>query len=671
MDGIHCPMCGEVNPPELEICQFCEARLKPLIISTPAQEPEESQDYSAIHPPDPEDNREGEDWLSGLREDGLSSGDQADEKSPLEESERAEDATSDFDAEAADWLSRLKESSSGEVGETSPLTTPEVEKESKDVFQGEDETTDRPPDLQSKSEIPSESQVDEKNMVDPKEDVPEWLERIRARREEDGEGFEPQGEDMPLDWISGLAKETGGEEQAEALSNAEFGELPEREWTDEESPGEPLDYSSEDEEGELEAIHTAELPDWLSEERIEEEFEEFEPESDLVSAELPSWLEAMRPPEDVPPPTPIDEERSSGKVESAGPLAGLSDVISAEPEIARILKPRAYSVKLQVSESQQGHAKMITRLLEEESTARPALRLPTIAPQNILRWLIALVLFSAILWPVVTEMEQAMLPALPAEVAEVNRLINELPAESRVLLAFDYQPGLSGELDAIASPVVDHLMMRGTYLTLVSTSPSGPVVAERFLVNTQAIHNYTNGIQYINLGYIPGGPAGLLSFAQNPVHTMPYTLDGKSAWGREGSPPLMPLLGIQSIEDFAMIVVISEDADTARAWIEQVGPYLELEDLGRPLVVIASAQAEPLLRPYYDAQPRQIAGLVTGMRDGAAYVNATGRGELPRLYWDAFGFGLFVAGALIIVGGLFNLASTALFDQKEQNSVGE
>src|SRR3990170_627729 len=113
MDGIHCPMCGEVNPPELEICQFCEARLKPLIISTPAQEPEESQDYSAIHPPDPEDNREGEDWLSGLREDGLSSGDQADEKSPLEESERAEDATSDFDAEAADWLSRLKESSSG------------------------------------------------------------------------------------------------------------------------------------------------------------------------------------------------------------------------------------------------------------------------------------------------------------------------------------------------------------------------------------------------------------------------------------------------------------------------------------------------------------------------------------------------------------------------------
>ena len=30
MAEIKCPMCSKPNPEELDVCQFCEARLKPL-----------------------------------------------------------------------------------------------------------------------------------------------------------------------------------------------------------------------------------------------------------------------------------------------------------------------------------------------------------------------------------------------------------------------------------------------------------------------------------------------------------------------------------------------------------------------------------------------------------------------------------------------------------------
>ncbi len=35
MAGAHCPMCGKTNPENLDVCQFCGARLTPLIIPKP------------------------------------------------------------------------------------------------------------------------------------------------------------------------------------------------------------------------------------------------------------------------------------------------------------------------------------------------------------------------------------------------------------------------------------------------------------------------------------------------------------------------------------------------------------------------------------------------------------------------------------------------------------
>jgi hypothetical protein len=242
------------------------------------------------------------------------------------------------------------------------------------------------------------------------------------------------------------------------------------------------------------------------------------------------------------------------------------------------------------------------------------------------------------------------LPIPPYEIQQVNQLVGGLAPETPVLLAFDYEPGLSGEMEAAASAVVDHMMVRGASLALVSTSPTGPVLAERFVQKIQVRHRYMAGQQYLNLGYIPGGAAGLMSFAGYPQRTLPYTIDGKRAWGNA------PLQNIQKLSDFSLVVVIVDDPETARNWVEQVQPYLGMT----PLVIVVSAQAEPMVRPYYEGNPRQIQGMIVGLLGGSAYEHMTGHEGLGRAYWDAFGIDLLLAVAIILVGAIVSFILLAL-----------
>ncbi|HEX9012550.1 MAG TPA: hypothetical protein VF813_03505 [Anaerolineaceae bacterium] len=74
-----CPMCGKTNPPGRDTCQYCQARLTPLIVSPAASTPSEPPDPRPAPPPAPVENPSpapepsapesaGDDWLSALRD---------------------------------------------------------------------------------------------------------------------------------------------------------------------------------------------------------------------------------------------------------------------------------------------------------------------------------------------------------------------------------------------------------------------------------------------------------------------------------------------------------------------------------------------------------------------------------------------------------------------------
>jgi hypothetical protein len=74
----------------------------------------------------------------------------------------------------------------------------------------------------------------------------------------------------------------------------------------------------------------------------------------------------------------------------------------------------------------------------------------------------------------------------------------------------------------------------------------------------------------------------------------------------------------------------------------------------KPLIMVASAQAGPLLQPY--VLSGQITGMISGISDAARYeVVNNSRPRIARSYWDTFGFGLTMSIVLIIVGSLWSL----------------
>lgn len=348
----------------------------------------------------------------------------------------------------------------------------------------------------------------------------------------------------------------------------------------------------------------------------------------------------------------LSSSGKSGLEGYGGPLAGLQGTLEPVSSFVRPKKGPSQPIELKVTASQRANADLFKHLIDTEGQPLPVATKSRFSFHQLLRWGIASLIIFFVIWPIISESREMPLPTYQAEIAEVNRLVNELPNNAHVLISFDYDASYAAEMESAASAVIDHLMLRGARLTMVSTSSTGPLLAERFLMNTQSEHNYVPGLHYVNLGFIPGGLAGLAGFLENPAQILPYSIDGIAAWQTETHAALAPLQGITSITDFDMILLIVADPDTARMWIEQLKTYLSRPNELTSLVMVTSAQAEAVVFPYFENNPRQVHGIVSGLRGGAAYTRLTGRNTLPLKYWDAYGFGMFLAAILILIGGL-------------------
>jgi hypothetical protein len=405
----------------------------------------------------------------------------------------------------------------------------------------------------------------------------------------------------------------------------------------------------------------AELPVWLSKTVEEEEgilAESAEGEGELKPADLPSWLQAMRPVGVTAAAASLLGESEPLQIEGAGPLAGLRGVLPAEPDVSQVQKPPMYSVKLQVTDAQQMQAELLRGIVDAEGAPRPVSAERAIRSQRILRLVIAVLLILPLVFVLLTGFPQLNLPAPSLDVMNVGRLIEGIQPGAPVLLAVDYQPAFSSEMDAIASPVIQHLFDRGAYLTIVSTIPTGPVQAERLLAGVRGPGGVPlQGIaSSANLGYIPGGATGLLAFVRAPRQVFATTLRGERLWEL---PALQP---VNALNEFALVVVLTENPDIARYWIEQVQPLLGTT----PLVMALSAQADPMIRPYYHSSPQQVQGLVSGLAGGSAYLAQRAQRGAATQFWSPYGVGAFVAVVLMALTGLMNLVAAQVAHRKER-----
>jgi hypothetical protein len=367
-------------------------------------------------------------------------------------------------------------------------------------------------------------------------------------------------------------------------------------------------------------------------------------DDELAPVELPSWVQAMRPVDSsIGDSSYVDEEQ---EVESEGPLAGFSGVIPAAP-IGSSLRPKAFSMKLQVTDEQQAGASLIEQIIASESAAHPLKSTRMVASQRMLRWILS-GLFLGVLSLVVGFGWQNFSIVAPAEVSKLSELVGSVPDGSPVLLVMDYDPAVAGELAAAAGPVLDQLALsKHSTFTFISMSPYGSAMVEHLMLNANISKaspeglGYQVGEQYFSLGFLPGGSAGVLGFIEDAGKTMPAILSLPNA---------------TSFSDYQVVVLMTDNAESGRVWIEQLefARQSHPEIASKPLIIVSSAQAGPMLEPYVSSG--QAAVMINGLSDAAKYeyVNQSRPGG-ARKYWDSFGVGLMIAVLSIVLGSIWNV----------------
>jgi hypothetical protein len=557
-------------------------------------------------PPQPSTSEEDLDWLNKLG--GAEPAQPAqpfslpEEKKPSEEdlswlnklgkpSQPSEPVAS---AEDLSWLNDLG-------GQSEPLSTP--------PFAPEEETDKVPP----KQTAP----LDKKTV---EEAEPDWL-----RRATEAPSMPAPG-DLSMDWFSSPSQAEREKTPSPTPQAAPFAE------DIFSTPSEqPPALSNQD----VDSLFSVEMPDWLSqpepgkEEPASQQADAVQAEGDesLAPVDLPSWVQAMRPVEAVI--TETATRVADQPAETEGPLAGLHGVIPIAP-VGPSRRPKPVSLTLQTSSEQQASALLLEEILGSETSPRTLVTAPVVTSQQWLRWALTglfLLVLSAMIF-----LRSQMMPVAAGEFSGLSNAIIGIPANAKILVVIDYEPSLAGEMEAVSGPLLNQIaVLSQPNLSFVSTSPTGAALVDRLVA-----HIAQPGIQSVNLGYLPGGSAGVLGFMQNPSQ-------------------IIPAAGVGSFSDYSAFVVLTDHAESGRVWVEQFQSQrqADLSLSNKPLLVAVSAQAGPLLQPYVSSG--QITGMLSGLPDAARYELSTGRSDSARPYWDTFGVGMMMAIALIIIGSLWSL----------------
>jgi hypothetical protein len=494
------------------------------------------------------------------------------------------------------------------------------------------------------------------------EETPDWLKAAAAAgatmvtiKPEEPAAGESQPEQEPVPgWLSEAAAqpsaaEPGATEPAEAIPAEAEEETPD--WLRATLVGGAAAAALSGKPEPAEELFPADMPDWLADIKPAQEgatapalsaAEGPAGEAPISEGELPSWVQAMRPVEAAAGEGLGAEEEQV--VEQSGPLSGFSNVLPAAVGAAGVRKVSAYPNKMLVNESQQGQIELLERLVAGEGAAKPVGAHKRMTSNRWLRWGIAALLLVFVMLPVMlgTELTPAV-SLYPPELTGTIKAVNELPANPTVLVVVDYQPAFSGEMEAATTPLLDQLRLEGATVVFVSSSSTGSALADRLVARVNSDLAGAAPQQYVNLGYLTGGASGITNFVADPVQAAPHTIAGAPAWD------LPPLQDIDSLGDFDALVVLTDSSDTGAIWIEQSRRLLDRS----PLLMAISAQAEPMLRPYYDSG--QVQGMVTGLAGGVAYEQANGIPSIGSSYWDPFSVGFLVADFIVAVGGVMAL----------------
>lgn len=225
--------------------------------------------------------------------------------------------------------------------------------------------------------------------------------------------------------------------------------------------------------------------------------------------------------------------------------------------------------------------------------------------QNLDRRVIYIVLLIAISFPLLKPLNLPII--VSKETKGIYDTIEALPAGSVVALSFDYATTGYSEMHPQASVVFQHLLMRPDLkVILVAFWEAGPMFAQQLIDGQVDLMGKQYGIDFVNLGYIPGGETAMSAFASNIHGAYPRDYLGTSI----ASMPMMA--DIKTAKDISLFITIAAGSPGVPEIVRQIqGPY------GVKFASGVTAISAPISMPYISS--KQMIGMMSGIGGAAEY----------------------------------------------------
>lgn len=240
--------------------------------------------------------------------------------------------------------------------------------------------------------------------------------------------------------------------------------------------------------------------------------------------------------------------------------------------------------------------------------------------RRVIYLVIAIGIIIPLLWPMGLPIRTS------AEVQTVFDDIDALKPGSRVWIAMDYDPASQPELQPMSKALMRHCFQKDLRVIAMTLWPGGPnLIVEAFDTVTAEFKEQgkelKEGVDYINLGYKPGGTAVILGAGQELKKTFPTDMFGNAT----STSPI--LADLNSTKDLDYVLDIAA-GNTADWWI-----VYGQKNYGFPLAIGCTAVSASQYYPYLNSG--QIRGLLGGLRGAAEYEVLTNKKDLATAGMDA------------------------------------
>jgi hypothetical protein len=221
--------------------------------------------------------------------------------------------------------------------------------------------------------------------------------------------------------------------------------------------------------------------------------------------------------------------------------------------------------------------------------------------------------------------------------------VESLPPGSKVLLACDFDPGSAAEIQPMAVTFLKHALSRRLKVIIVGLWAQGPQQADLALLDALQDPRVSAvdpkyGTDYLNLGFQSG----------NEVVIQRMGSDIRAVFPRDsrGTPvDRFPIM--EDVNDFtsiAFIFNVSAGYPGTVEWVQFAGDRFHAK-----IASGSTAVQAPQVYPYF---PRQMVGLLGGMKGAAEYEEVTGFRGKGTKFMLAQSFSHVIVVFFIVIGNL-------------------